>query len=488
MIVCNTILLVCVAFYLLGEESRSYYPLDLANFKHADPKVICSSWRPSSDYILEDWYYPHLNYSQFPEFDISRRNIACPSYFTSVAWNRILLRLVTAKSFKTVVIGGSETAGIECENEALKGKACAWSARLSEIMKLAFPGKELLLYNVASGGTTITAALASLAVWTRMPVDSDLLLVDFIVNDSWETQDMSIGSLNNLFSGYERLIITVKKIRPDLEIVFVNTCSLEKCHRVNNIIKFVAGHHGIAVISYTDLAMGLAEISGQGDLPSVYWGTKNTHPPWTVHQLIGETVWGCIQQHWDAQCDPSYDSETKPLSSATSLEKLDTCDVPRSQFSAFAPPTTDVHYNEWALNEDRPGKPGWISTSYSSTISFNVTFGSHPRLVLTYLRSYTGLGTAEMWFSSIPERRLPLHGLYAPEEPQHGGNTSQSFLLIMNVQMHDFQPEWGLGGILGFGIAPFSTHTLNFRILGPDLPGEEDYESFKFKLITVQTC
>jgi len=133
-------------------------------------------------------------------------------------------------------------------------------------------------------------------------------------------------------------------------------------------------------------------------LPRLYWGNiEKTHPPWTVYKLISEIIRDCIEQHWGAQCNSSQNLERKPtLSSAKSLEKLDICDVPKSQYSAFAPPATGVCNNEWELIEYRPGKPGWVSTSYSAKISFNVTFGPHPRLVLTYLRSYVGLGTAEM--------------------------------------------------------------------------------------------
>lgn len=51
-------------------------------------------------------------------------------------------------------------------------------------------------------------------------------------------------------------------------------------------------------------------------------------------------------------------------------------------------------------------------------ISFYATFGPYPRLVLTYLRSYVGLGNAEMWFSSSPGKKVALHRLYASMEPQ----------------------------------------------------------------------
>ena len=56
----------------------------------------------------------------------------------------------------------------------------------------------------------------------------------------------------------------------------------------------------------------------------------------------------------------------------------------------------------WALTEDRPGKPGWISGgSYDGKqaatepeLRFPMRFGRQPLLTIAWLRSYQGVGDA----------------------------------------------------------------------------------------------
>ena len=56
-----------------------------------------------------------------------------------------------------------------------------------------------------------------------------------------------------------------------------------------------------------------------------------------------------------------------------------------------------VTCGNWTLYEDRPGKPGWISTGpKGSIIEFDVKFGKEPRLIVGYLKSYEGLGQVKV--------------------------------------------------------------------------------------------
>ena len=61
---------------------------------------------------------------------------------------------------------------------------------------------------------------------------------------------------------------------------------------------------------------------------------------------------------------------------------------------------TPIQSYKWPLTEDRKGKPGWISEAYNSYIKFPMTFGPHPSLTFSYLKSYQGLGI------------YPIHTLY----------------------------------------------------------------------------
>ena len=152
--------------------------------------------------------------------------------------------------------------------------------------------------------------------------------------------------------------------------------------------------------------------------------------------------------------------------------------------------------HNWALVEDMPGKPGWVTdTKEASFIAFNVSFGPRPRLFITYLRSYTGLGNVGMYFTndSVPDRKFYIPGLYESDK----ATASQNFLRVFPVYQDVFMDNDGNSGIVGFGIKPNSTRELIFETdFAGGIPGQWDNERglvrgrnfSKFKLISVSTC
>lgn len=87
--------------------------------------------------------------------------------------------------------------------------------------------------------------------------------------------------------------------------------------------------------------------------------------------------------------------------------------------------------------------------------NFEIVFGSSAQLSVAWLRSYEGLGDAQM---TLNGRTVRLPGLYGPDEA--GGRFSQTFLLTFSAYHSVFQPELGLSGLLGFNVLPNSRHTL----------------------------
>jgi hypothetical protein len=190
------------------------------------------------------------------------------------------------------------------------------------------------------------------------------------------------------------------------------------------------------------------------------------------------------------------------LNAASDLQKVSTCDSPTTFYSALeligrakrGEVLEGIEAHNWPLTEDRANKPGFIAESSDAEIKFAVRFGDVPRLILTYLRSYEGLGNAQMSFVGIPfppelggaasgDRSILLEGLYARGSPELAAHVSQSFLLSLQVQQDAFQVEVGTGGldgVVGFGINPGSSHTLRFKASGKG--------PHKFKLLTVTAC
>jgi hypothetical protein len=502
--------------------------------------ISCESWSlrfavglgrsPSMDYLPTS--FPGLH--SLPQ---GLAGAACPinppGSPSEAAWARILSRFtLTAasveavdtttrrtarKQYKVLVLGGSETAGVDCVNDLVSRKDCAWSARAVSWMRAAFPCAEISLHNYATGGTTLTSGMASLHVWLQNPPDSDLLLVDFIVNDAFSLDQFSSSKPGpvptSLSAAYEQFILQTRAARPDLEIVFVNTCALPRCSKVAAEIEAIAAHYGIPVISYAAVVKAASltpELCGK-DASLQWWGPPSlAHTRWQVHQLMAETVQDCVVQRWGNYCAAGTRARVpvsllpmlRPattLNNASDLQKVSTCDSPTTFYSALeligrakrGEALEGIEAHNWPLTEDRANKPGFIAESSDAEINFAVRFGTNPRLILTYLRSYEGLGNVQMSFVGIPFppelggaangiRSIELKGLYAPDSADFAAHVSQSFLASFQVHEEVFQDFLGLDGVLGWGIQAGSSHTLRFKAIGRD--------PHKFKLLTVTAC
>ena len=434
------------------------------------------------------------------------------------AWDAVLARLTDerARVFTIVILGGSEAAGNNCKNELLKDRECAWSARLADWIRAMYPDKEIRLISYASGGLSISNLVASLTFYMNNPADTDLLLVDTIVNDA-HTDHALIAPY------WEVFLLKLRRLRPSLPVLVVNACPLPHCTRANALIKAVAIAHSVPVVSFFDFVQVVA--NHEGGLAGDYarWWTKDdwlvrNHPPWPSHQYVADVVAGCMRHHWERHCGDDgeggeervhfYDDGTPLITIETSLfdrkilEKLDTCDRPVTQWTAVAPLVAaaatahsitalqdgQVHTSaEWYKLDDRPGKPAWVSTAIGAVIGFDVTFGAVPTLSLTYLRSYETLADAEMWFASNPTRLLRVRGVYDPatEASLLASHTSTFATVTFLVFRSEMQTELNnFIGIMGFKIEPFATDIVYFRAVAP----VQDRKAVKFVIREVATC
>lgn len=398
----------------------------------------------------------------------------CAETDSSSTLQKLLLLIKSSKTFHILVLGGSETAGVSCEEGDITLKECAWSARFVSYLRSQFSDVNFVLLNVAVGGTTISVALPSISQWLGLVDEPALVLIDFIVNDTFDYQDSKIS--NNILASYEQVIQTMKRLRPEFIHMFINACGLPRCHYFNNIIKTLATFRNIPVVSYYDMVEIFHGIYGDPVWDS-FFGIKGPHPRWEVHQLIADLAWKCLQWNWSNNQRKFAEGNAIVASDKEMIDRLRMCDVPTSVFNSLnASCDSLIQKNGWNLYEDRPGKPGWITEkNKGGTISFNINFGLYPRLTVVYLRSYENLGKASLSFSDILEKEVILDGLYSSISPK----ISQAFLLTMEVSRENcWQPELGLSGCLGFGIQPYSSHILEIRML----------DEQKFKLLSVTAC
>ena len=88
--------------------------------------------------------------------------------------------------------------------------------------------------------------------------------------------------------------------------------------------------------------------------------------------------------------------------------------------------TNDV--GGWALLEDRPGKPAWMSTGPNgSAIDFELRFGESPRLTIVFDRSYERFGSA---IATIGDRE-PVRLLGLRDD---GVNVTQTDVVVLDVK------------------------------------------------------
>lgn len=373
-----------------------------------------------------------------------------------------------------MIVGGSETAGVDCVEHGINFtktlKACAWSARLGLSHSQLYPEKNFFFQNLAAGGSTISVGLPVLGTWlTSKP---DLLLVDFTVNDCAEIQT----TLHPLHSLYEAWILKAIDLGYGQKMAFLVSSALQNCRGTRDVIEFTAGLHDVPVFDYFDVAQCASTVS-QLDLTTVYWDA-GTHPSWKVHQAMSDMLSMALLPYNSPKVNESF-------TNVSEIADLDFCSAPVSMYDAFNPPGNDlgIASTQWSLFEDRPGKPGWISSSSNATISFRIKFGEFPRLTVVWLRSYEQLGDTEM---ALNGRRVRLPGLYSTTDVEHGLNISQSFMLTFQASHEVNQAEsFGLtAGLVGFGVLPFSEHDLIFSTSTETAVNGWS----KFKIIMISTC
>lgn len=382
--------------------------------------------------------------------------------------------LETKQDIHVMIVGGSETAGVGCEEHGLNFtrtlKTCAWSARLGRSHSQLYPKKNFFIQNLAAGGSTISVGLPVLGTW--LASKPDLLLVDFTVNDCAEIQT----TLHPLLALYEAWILKAIDLGYGLKMAFLVSSALEKCRGTRNVIEFAAGLHDVPVFDYFDVAQCASSVS-QLDLTTVYWDA-DTHPSWKAHQAMSDMLSMTLLPYNFPEVDESF-------TNVSEFADLDFCSVPISMYDAFNPPGNDsgIVNTNWSLFEDRQGKPGWISSSSNATISFHIKFGQAPRLTVVWLRSYEQLGDAVMVLNG---RIVRLPGLYSAADVEHGLNISQSFMLTFQASHEANQAEsFGLtAGLVGFGVLPYSEHDLIFSTSIDTLVNG----CSKFKIIQISTC
>ena len=440
-----------------------------SNILALDITPICTNRKS-----FEPYHSVLFNISAFPNFNSCLnlvRSISQPAHRTWSNITNLLSKSSANNPVRILVVGGSATRGADCDDGINKGVSCSWSSRLVSWIRKSFPFMYVELDNQAIGGLTTQAALALLSHW----VSSDIILLDFIDNDSADFR-------GNLIPIYESFISQIKIKQPNANIIFIVSCANDGCGTVKNVIFWTSSTFSIPVISFYDLAHCSAHLDGEEKYDStlnLFWGNTN-HPNWRIHQLIADTIaYTLFYNSFITTCSNNA-STSSPLfiSNNVDVDKYRICQKPSSFYNAQQYiksnyNSSDIIAHNWLLLSDRIDKPGWISQSRNSSISFLCHFGKEPRLLVTYLRSYKGLSNVTMSLNGIS---IELQGIYTKNEQTQ--KVSQAYMKTFIVS--NTLPFTNFENAFGFQVKTNSTLYVKFSTV-TTIP-------FKFKILSISSC
>lgn len=427
---------------------------------------------------------PYYDHSYFPldkkfesEYPLNTEEMVSllPLKYRYPLFEAFLGRLASGTQVRIATIGGSFTEGHECEQHALGGKGCSWLSRVIHWQEKTFPHANATYHFFNRGGTASCPHSSMLPLMLQEVMKDgplDLMIFDTLVNGLFESHQDRFC--------YELLIRTLHDLSPSTAVFSVLAAPpgrMKDKQVYDNMIEEerVLEYYQVPYVNLAKLAV---------DRPAL-WTKEHVHPLWETHQYLADmvgSVWGRI---WAGFCGSEAPAANPgqlmwPEASyfpAQILAKYQPCLHPLYSYSAFdfmkgvevGHPQPVVHHGNWALQEDRPGKPGWIATEVGSNMSFRVAFGEKPNLMLVYLRSYKGLGraTVHLWMDKQQawDDHVAQQGIFELTG-QWEQRVSQSDIFRV---VERFQPA--------FTINPFQSGSVSVTL-----------RSEKFKIIGIYSC
>lgn len=445
-----------------------------------------------------------------------------------------------ARRSQLVVLGGSMLTGAGCSDgkSVARSPDCAYARRLVSSLSAAFGGSGPVLHNLATGGTTTAGILPVLPEVLRSPGAAaregtpTVLLVDFSPNDELDIDVKKQSSQEELAAALESLVRFVMRQYPSVAILLLESFPGRTPHgnaTISWAYERVSRAYGLAHLRYASVVRGWprAWASSCSAIPRpesvrTHGPPCPAHPPWTTHQLIADTSLLSLAELGRGLCDsfpqPPQDDPVlrKHVAPAALLDRLATCETPRTAYMPTSPPANGVATpsgSKWTLYEDRPGKPGWITTGpINSTIQFRLRFGRQPRAAFSYLKGYDeSLGVVELTVTDV----RPGNGSAVSPDMERAWHTNRARLRARRVDgvqvtqtsvatLHMFRTvsqNYAMGtgwspyfqGVIGFGLPPFAEATLNVRLVcerreGCPCSAGEPGPGCKFKILALVAC
>jgi len=328
--------------------------------------------------------------------------------------------------------------------------------------------------NLGRSGTTTGGFLPSLHhMLKNLYPPPTAIFVDFSINDAFVR-------LEEVRFANEALIRYLRREQSQSEIFFIEALCSHRAKESAQIHLKLAEYYDIPLISFRSAVGG-----GKSCERKEIWGIfknahTNAHPLYYVHQNIAWSVVKglfhfvkkeCLRKDGKVEDDRKYKLPSKTMFDKEKLKDFEVCN-PISYYDAnemfnnknkndqIGKLGEGIISKGWELREDRRGKAGWISSKRGNIIEFNVTFGTNPRLIVGFLKSYEKIGDATMTFPNINSKanKVDLIGL---DEMSHSSQTYPYVTVpLKNIKGKDF-PAINTTTIIQFK----STSSKKFKIL-----------------------
>eukprot|EP00747_Dinoflagellata_sp_TGD_P209162 gnl/TRDRNA2_/TRDRNA2_82579_c0_seq1.p1 gnl/TRDRNA2_/TRDRNA2_82579_c0~~gnl/TRDRNA2_/TRDRNA2_82579_c0_seq1.p1 ORF type:complete len:459 (+),score=36.63 gnl/TRDRNA2_/TRDRNA2_82579_c0_seq1:77-1453(+) len=422
------------------------------------------------------------NFSQATPLDIAQQIRGMPLRGNYTVITEMMTRAKQGKDVKIIVLGGSETLGMNCfgrwrpssnvagfaEHEVQEDSSdleCAWPNRLDHMLKHLYHNGNINVYNLARHATTSGGLLPAIGPLLKTMHDEgndgDAIVLDMLVNDAYS------GYKNKRMSVvFEQLVRTLHHLSPRSAIVvLLNGC--RQCHAAKGAHEKVAEHYGLPVLDFAAITKGRQQQLFKAKKPE-----QEVHPPAKTHQIIADMIlfsWTLAMSKASIDVKPWPQVSLWPVQE---LQEVATCEEPLSWYSAYSTTSGWRATGDWKLYEDRPGKPGWIAEQSASEIRFPIKFGSKPKLLLTYMHSYEKLGDVMVMLNNN-SYKIQGTGDIQFDIPDKGLRVSQTNTRIWDAA----NKRCKLPCQAGFSVPKNSSFDLVIRSLGR-----------KFKIIEVSSC
>lgn len=362
-------------------------------------------------------------------------------------WQRLLplMRKLEAGANVTVlVLGGSMTVGHACKQIGPNGEKfteadCAHPRRFLSWLQKRYPKSTIHMEDRAQCGATTTVH-ASFFGMTLLQLrrDVDLIIFDTVLNGGdGRALEQMIRATHELVPNAVPLgIVTLHNVKH----------SESKYEATSDRHRDIFRHYHLPMLDFGKIV----ESEPAAWKYTIGKGTGYFHPMWETHQLVADVLASTWGQTWDASKLRPVDNNASyfPAVYFKSNNKFDFCLEPLVHYSALSCSKggqSCPSQGGWKLYEDRPGKPGWIGEADNSVIQFPLRFGAVPKLNINYLRSYEGMGTANLLYQDLKRNKTMEFGMAG----KWSSKTSQTVALswdriLMGLGLENKEVVFGL--------------------------------------------